>query len=331
MKNAAQPLPFGPGDRLSDFLLDDQDGVPFLFSGAADGRPSLVAFTGRDDGTMLARLAARQQALATAGISVIAVTAASPCANRQQAAETGAAFPILSDPEERYLRAYRAATGQRTGPVIFLADANQRVAAMPDSTDPAGSALAALAELGDMHLPAPVLFVPRVLDAETCSELIALWQTRHEAIGYSTPDGDAVDETAKSSLDHVIRDPLMNDRLTNLLARRLGPEIRRAFGIRDELAFEVFIVLGYDADRRDFFGPHRDDVGERMQHRRIAVSINLNEDYTGGELHFPEYGPARHGFAAGTAAIFGCSVLHQALPPATGRRYVLTTFLCDPE
>ena len=30
------------------------------------------------------------------------------------------------------------------------------------------------------------------------------------------------------------------------------------------------------------------------------------------------------------ACVFSCSLLHEALPVTKGRRFVLTTFMCDP-
>lgn len=331
MKLLAHPQPFGPGDRLSDFSLPDQNGETFLFSCSANGRSKLVCFAENDGEAEIASLSRLQPDLAEAGVDIIAVTTASAAVNRGWLDNSHADFPVLSDRGERFIRAYRAVTGRKSGPVAFLADPNLRVVEVLDPLDPGAAALELMGRHVISDIPPPVLRVPRVLDSATCRELIRLWEKSHEQIGYSTADGDNADNDRKCSLDHVVRDPLVNQRLTNLVARRIGPEIKRAFGIRDDLSFEVFIVLGYDSADAGFFGPHRDDIGERMQHRRIAVSINLNDDYEGGELHFPEYGAATTRMARGEAAVFGCSLLHQALPVTEGRRFVLTTFLCDPE
>ena len=64
-------------------------------------------------------------------------------------------------------------------------------------------------------------------------------------------------------------------------------------------------------------------------HRRFAVSVNLNEDYEGGEISFPEYGPRRYRPAAGAALVFSCSLLHGVSPVTRGRRYVFLPFLHD--
>jgi predicted 2-oxoglutarate/Fe(II)-dependent dioxygenase YbiX len=59
------------------------------------------------------------------------------------------------------------------------------------------------------------------------------------------------------------------------------------------------------------------------------VSLNLNDDYDGGTLAFPEFGPRRFRPPAGGAVVFSCSLLHQADLVTRGRRYVFLPFLYD--
>ena len=75
-----------------------------------------------------------------------------------------------------------------------------------------------------------------------------------------------------------------------------------------------------------FFGAHRDNGAPTTADRAFAVSLNLNDDFEGGELVFPEYAGVRVSPPAGGAAVFSCSLLHQVLPVTRGRRFVLTTF-----
>jgi hypothetical protein len=67
------------------------------------------------------------------------------------------------------------------------------------------------------------------------------------------------------------------------------------------------LIARYDAETGGHFGPHRDDAGISVAHRRFAVSINLNADFDGGEISFPEYSQR----------------------VTRGRRYVFLTFLFD--
>ncbi|HEX4859949.1 MAG TPA: 2OG-Fe(II) oxygenase, partial [Rhizomicrobium sp.] len=74
---------------------------------------------------------------------------------------------------------------------------------------------------------------------------------------------------------------------------------------------------------------HRDNTTKGTAQRRFAVSLNLNEDYEGGALAFPEFGPRRFRPQAGAAVVFSCSLLHQADLVTRGRRYVFLPFLYD--
>ncbi len=58
--------------------------------------------------------------------------------------------------------------------------------------------------------------------------------------------------------------------------------------------------------------------------------MNLNSDqYEGGELMFPEYGRTMFKPPVGGAAVFSCSLLHQAMPVTKGKRYAFLPFLYD--
>ena len=326
-----QNCPPGPGDRLKDFLLTDQQGLPFSLSGGARGRPVLVLFCGDEGEDLLRRLARQQAVMDEAGLDIVLIAPAPVQANALRCRESGIRFPVLADPEGTVFRSCLAAAGCEAGPLGYLIDANQRIITVLDAEVDLSDVERLLSMAEQPEIPPPVLFVPRVIGPELRNELIGLWRMQNEEIGYSLADGDDRDREAKSSRDHVVRDPLMNSRLVDLVTGRIRPELERAFGLREELDFEVFVILGYHSDRQDFFGPHRDNDAVRMGHRRIAISINLNDDYEGGELQFPEYSLRGYRFPAGMAAVFGCGLLHQALPPTTGERFVLTTFLCDPE
>ena len=65
-------------------------------------------------------------------------------------------------------------------------------------------------------------------------------------------------------------------------------------------------------------------------HQSAPIGQQLDE-YEGGELMFPEYGDYRYKPPAGAAAVFACSLLHEALPVTRGRRFALLSFLLDPE
>ena len=67
-------------------------------------------------------------------------------------------------------------------------------------------------------------------------------------------------------------------------------------------------------------------------HRRFAVSINLHaEDFEGGDLRFPEFGPRTYRPPTGGAVVFSCSLQHEATPVTRGRRYAFLPFFYDEE
>ena len=84
---------------------------------------------------------------------------------------------------------------------------------------------------------------------------------------------------------------------------------------------------GFEESDRGFFTAHRDNLSPATAHRRFGLTLNLNDDYDGGELRFPEYGPDRYRPDAGEALVFSGSHLHEVLPVTRGRRFVLLSFL----
>jgi len=72
--------------------------------------------------------------------------------------------------------------------------------------------------------------------------------------------------------------------------------------------------------------PHSTSCGRR----RFAVSINLNsEEFEGGQLRFPEFGPRWYKPPTGGCVVFSCSLLHEATTVTKGRRYAFLPFLHD--
>ena len=105
------------------------------------------------------------------------------------------------------------------------------------------------------------------------------------------------------------------------------PEIKRAFAF-DVTRMERHIVASYDQSG-GYFRPHRDNTTKGTAHRRFAVSVNLNEEFEGGEVSFPEYGPRGFKAPTGGAVVFSCSLLHAVSPVTRGRRYAFLPFLYD--
>ncbi len=227
------------------------------------------------------------------------------------------------------------------GVAVLVADRAMRLAAWIDGRDAEAAVDAALAVLErianeparEITAPAPVLVVPRLLDAEACGRLIDRFEAGGHVEGEMASvdaDGAAISrvDAAKKHRRDLALDPAepLHAEVVAALSGRLAPEIAKAFQVQ-VAHLDRLLIARYD-DTGGFFRRHRDNSSAHLAYREFAVSVNLNTgDYTGGELLFPEYNDHRHNPPAGGALVFSASLLHEAAPVRRGSRYVLLTFL----
>lgn len=113
----------------------------------------------------------------------------------------------------------------------------------------------------------------------------------------------------------------LNNRLN-----RIVPDVVKAFHYQIT-QYETLRVARYQGQRGGRTHGHRDN-NPPTPYRRFAMSINLNtENFTGGELRFPEFGDQRYRPEAGAAIVFSSTLLHEALHVTAGLRYVLLAFM----
>jgi peroxiredoxin len=180
---------------------------------------------------------------------------------------------------------------------------------------------------------APVLVAPRILEPALCRRLIALYETSGgEPSGFMRQmEGKTVlitDPSHKMRRDHTIEDAELRAQLALRVRRRLAPMVKRVFQF-EATRMERYLIGCYTAGA-GHFRPHRDNTTAGTAHRRFAVTINLNaEDYDGGDLRFPEFGPRTYRAPTGGAVVFSCSLLHEATPVTNGTRYAFLPFLYD--
>ncbi len=194
------------------------------------------------------------------------------------------------------------------------------LAGLPSADDSAG-----------VPLTAPVLIVPRVLDFALCDFLVEFY----DKVGGSDSgflldkDGQTstvVDYRLKRRNDLSVLHPQVRDTIRGQIVRRLLPAIDRFFQFQ-ATRMDRYIVACYDSAIGGHFYRHRDNVNAGAQHRRFAVTINLNGDYDGGDLTFPEFGTRAYRAPHGGAVVFSCGALHQVTPMTRGRRYAFLAFL----
>jgi predicted 2-oxoglutarate/Fe(II)-dependent dioxygenase YbiX/peroxiredoxin len=247
----------------------------------------------------------------------------------------------FDDFDLRVMRLYGLVRGDSLQPAVFLLDPMLRViAAEPvEATgavlDQLEAALAAETAATDAGF-APVLEIPRVFEPTFCAELIAYYRnSQSEESGFAVEaDGRTVnraDPRFKRRRDVTIQDPGLRKAVRDRLRDRLLPMMARAWGWRGR-EIERDLIACYDARDQGFFSAHRDDATPGTAHRQFAVTINLNPaDYEGGELRFPEFGRRLYKPPTGGAVVFGCGLLHEALPVLAGVRYAVVPFLYDEE
>lgn len=178
---------------------------------------------------------------------------------------------------------------------------------------------------------APLLIVNDLLDADLAAQLVC----HADAQGWFRspmvrPDdeGRAVlvaDVEAKARHDHRLVDARLTSLVQKAMMERLLPVVARSFALAPR-SHEAFKVVRYDAGD-GWFSPHRDNVTPDAAHRRLAVTINLNHDYEGGCLRFPEFGEDEYRPHAGAAIVFSCALLHEVTPVTLGHRHALLSFL----
>jgi peroxiredoxin len=198
---------------------------------------------------------------------------------------------------------------------------------LPDPVDHAGT-----------MVPAPILVVPRIFEPEFCRKLIDYGQSHEiEDSGFMQEENGLtvrrLDHGFKQRGDVTIEDQDLCAAARTRVRRRLIPQIEKAFQFK-VTRMERYIVARYTAGTEEspggFFRAHRDNTTKGTAHRRFAVTINLNaEDYDGGNIRFPEYGPTAYRAPTGGAVVFSCSLLHEALPVTRGTRYAFLPFLYD--
>jgi predicted 2-oxoglutarate/Fe(II)-dependent dioxygenase YbiX len=327
-----------PGGRFPNFALrrigpDGQSGSVFEYYRDATHGPSVILL-GVPDPTAWSAL---EGAFAAHGANLIAI-AATP----MRTAGLPQRLATLVDDGSRLRLSLVDGEAAPAEPTILVVDPNQRILA--HCHDPAGASLPAwaLARLAEFRQPdpvtiratAPVLMLERAIEPEFCRRLIATWTAEHRegrvsAIVEGRP-ASLRHDAMKRRLDHEVRRPSpLYDEITDRIARRVAGEIRKCFQF-SKLRTGQYYIGCYDAGRGDYFRAHRDDTTPQTARRRFALTVNLNDDYEGGELAFPEFGPMGYRTAAGGAIAFSCSLMHEARPVTAGRRFALLAFLIDP-
>ena len=331
------------GDRMPDFQRPNSAGKTVMLYDLQAGQPmALLVFESPEPPETRAALETLARDSAWNSITRVAVVRATPAQCGTLVDAAGQAVTLLADDgalSQHLLGAEPSNIHLTTG---FALDPNLRVIERIEYSS--GSNLTDFLQRLNaackqpvsrasevVSQQAPVLFVPRVMDLNMCAELETFFEQQGgQPSGTAYIDGDKAywrpDPAVKMRRDVYIKEGPWLERIQEVVTRRVLPEIQRCFHYR-VTRHEVFKLVCYDAQTGGYFRPHRDNESRDTQHRRFAMTLNLNTgDYQGGQLRFPEFGPDLYQPACGDALMFSSSLLHEVVPVTAGKRYVLLGF-----
>jgi len=296
------------------------------------GAPTALFFVGieSDGDALFAALAAHQSQWETLGLRAIIVTGGDPAHLETARAAQGARAGLWLDAEGA-----AATTFCGNGPkeCAFLLDRNLRIEAVIQGdasvaverfTSTASTCM--IEGIGrTLESHPPVLLVADVLGPELRADLLALWTEGDQFQGRTgSGAGSKVRPGRKVRTDVQVPAEIQR-RLDAALMGRLLPEIEKVFGLRATRR-EAYKIGCYPAENGGFFSQHRDNFEPALVHRRFALTLNLNADFEGGHLVFPEYGPDGYRPPAGTGIVFPCALMHRVNPVTAGERFTLVSF-----
>ena len=349
---AAPPPPLERGQRAPNFVLPNAQGRVEQFYDRFIGHLVLLlampSATSPEARRALTALSGEKAALAESGLALVALSGDTAMASAALASELELALPLYVDAQGAVLARFGLAAGALgLAPRALLFDRNQRLLEVLDvGHDLVEQLRAQLDDSAVATAPrgvaaqAPVLLLPNVLTPDLCDQAIEAWRADNsEGLvnlperAYAAAETDkrvhAVYFDLKKRRDHVTDDAL-NGVLMRAIMSRIKPELAKAFRFQPG-GLERVCIGAYEAERGDYFRPHRDNTTETTKSRCFAVSVALNADYEGGGVRFAEYGPEVYDPPTGGALVFSCSLLHEALPVTRGTRFAAFTFLLSPD
>ena len=330
-------IPLGdPVPRFSAKLLNGDGFDLHVYA----GRWVVLAFMGAPDNPRvdqeIAALMRHADLFNEDHLVVRVIFTAPPVNTDKYAALATKAFGFIADHDGAISRTYGALAMPRT---VVLDPMLRAIANVPwdypqDHADSLSGLLRALPPVDDsagVPMFAPVLVVPRVLDFPLCDFMMDFYEKNGgEDSGFMLDvEGKSktiLDYRLKRRRDLIIAAPELREVIRARIAYRLVPEIERFFQFQ-ATRMDRHLVSCYDSAVAAHFYRHRDNINAGAQHRRFAVTINLNKDFDGGDLVFPEFGRRTYRAPPGAAIVFSCGALHQVTPVTRGKRYAFLAFL----
>ena len=269
-------------------------------------------------------------------IIIYAIFAAPPPGLAALQPHAGPVMKFIADYEGAIARLFAAGGSPRTIVLDPMLRAVANVSCEPreEHDRVVGQFLAALPPVDQsagVAMTAPALILPRVFETELCANLVRLFElVGGSDSGFLVERGGKpeilIDHAKKSRRDMVITAPDLRAVIRERVVKRVLPAIEMYFQFR-VTHMDRYLIARYDAESGGRFFRHRDNMSPGVEHRRFALSLNLNADFEGCDLIFPEFGRRTYRPPAGGAIVFSCGALHEVTPISRGRRYAFLPFL----
>jgi peroxiredoxin len=339
-----------PGDTAPWFVARSSANPRYAFDAAAGRTIVLCFFASSTDAHSRAALAAMRERTdvfddSTAAFFGISLDPRDEIEHRL--ADRTPGYRYLFDPEGAASRLYGAVATDadfaksevRMRRLWVVLDPRLRVLrVVPFASDrrdiaEINACLDALQPAPESVVEAPVVLLPNVFEPEFCRRLIDLFEADGGSeSGFMRESTEktvgVLDHGFKRRRDCAIADPQIVKETQVRIRRRVVPQVLRAYQF-EATRMERYMIACYAAEDSAHFRPHRDNTTRATAHRRFALSVNLNDDYEGGEIGFPEYGSRTYRPPLGAALVFSCSLLHSVAPMTRGKRYAFLPFLYD--
>ena len=334
--------PLWHGAPIPSFDVKDEIGRPLRFSDDyLCGKSMLLVLLNTASDTRIQQLLSAFGRMADAlhdrDIAVVAFSAnASAETNLAHKQAAGFPWPIPSDATGQHFAALGLHKGTGISDRIVCVTPRRTVHSWYDEIEAPTELLENLMNLqpaapaGDMPMHPPVLIIPDVLSGEECARLIESVESGVPLTVRPPRSGEfpgdyqipVYDHNRQDRVDHIIKDAQTQQFLDERIFSRIVPVVRKAFAF-DITRREDLHVARYAGARAGNTVGHRDNVTPPTAHRKFALSLNLNDDYEGGDVVFSEYSRTGYKGKAGSALIFSSSLLHEVRETTRGVRYTL--------
>lgn len=334
---------FAVGDILPDITMPGRDGSPvYLFHQELAGSLLVLWRTGArvsaeaeaDAERLAAEIAAVQGRLIHLVVGAMPKDVPGPSVSPTAAIVNGQLIQIF-DPKNQIARLFGL---EHDG--LILIDRNRRFAGIRAGATPA-DALALCREnatavpSGAISAQAPVLLIPEIFTPAEAASFVSYWEHNDKVLANNVARADGGGNTydnplVKRRADVPVQDRKLFELIKSRVEGRVFPEILKAFQCT-LTRMELPRIGCYDSAERGEFRRHRDNTTPYTAHRKFALSINLNDAFEGGAVSFPEYGRWTYRPPVGGGVVFSCSLLHEAQPVTSGRRFGMFMFFTDEE